>query len=109
MTLKRRTFLGLMGVSSIATGLQLAAPLAARAAPKTVAYAGRLYRWDGSNRIFVSTDGGGSWGEHANLGPGRSVKKLAVDQRNRLNATVAFGSWSFGLVLASDLVAWRTA
>jgi hypothetical protein len=106
----RRKFLKLLGLASIAATARL--PLLAgfaAAAMKTVSYGGRLYRSDGSGKVYVSTNGGTKWALQTDLGRSYSVTKLAVDRSNRLNASVGFASWSFGLVLAPDLNSWRTA
>src|SRR6266576_5799504 len=106
----RRKFLKLLGLATIGATARLPflAGLAA-AALKTVPYGGRLYRTDGSGKVYVSTNGGTNWALQTDLGRSYSVSKLAVDRSNRLNASVGFGSWTFGLVLAPDLKSWRTA
>jgi hypothetical protein len=106
----RRTFLRLVGLASIAATARLPflAGATAAAAAKGVAFGGRLYRADGSGKVFVSANGGTNWALQTDLGNRCSVTKLAVDRGNRLNATVGFSSWTFGLVLAPDLTSWRT-
>ena len=105
----RRKFLKLLGLASIGATARLPflAGLAA-AAIKTVPYGGRLYRTDGSGKVYVSGNGGTVWALQTDLGRSYSVTKLTVDRSNRLNASVGFGGWSFGLVLAPDLKSWRT-
>ena len=107
----RRRFLKAMGLALIAATARMPflASIAAAAATKQVSFGGRLYRVDGSGKVFVSANGGTTWTVQTNLGRSCSVTKLAVDQSNRLNASVGFGSWTFGLVLAPDLKSWRTA
>jgi len=85
------------------------AGVAAAGSTKPVSYGGLLYRTDGSGKVFVSSNGGTTWTLQTDLGGKCSVTKLAVDRSNRLNATVGFASWTFGLVLAPDLKSWRTA
>jgi hypothetical protein len=105
----RRRFLKLLGWSSMAATLRLPfADAIASAAPKTVSFGGRLYRSDGTGKVYVSSNGGSSWAQQTDFGRSLSVTKLAVDRSNRLNASLAFGAWSFGLALAPDLKAWRT-
>jgi hypothetical protein len=106
----RRKFLKLLGLATIGATARLPflAGLAA-AAMKTVSFGGQLYRTDGSGKVYVSANGGTTWSLQTDLGGKYSVSKLAVDRRSRLNATVGFGSWTFGLVLAPDLKSWRTA
>lgn len=106
----RRRFLKALGLASIAATarLPLGAELVAAAAAKPVSYGGRLYRSDGSGKVYVSSNGGTSWALQTDLGRSYSIAKLAVDRTNRLNASVGFGGWTFGLVLAPDLKAWRT-
>jgi hypothetical protein len=107
----RRRFLKALGLAFIAATARVPflASVVAAGATKPVSFGGRLYRNDGSGKIFVSTNGGTSWTQQTDLGRNCSVTKLAVDRSNRLNATVGFSSWTFGLVLAPDLKSWRTA
>jgi hypothetical protein len=88
--------------------LPFLAGLTAAATPKTISYAGRLYRIDGSGKVYVSGNGGTSWTLQTDLGRKYSVTRLVVDPADRLTASVGFDSWSFSLVLAPDLKAWRT-
>jgi hypothetical protein len=106
----RRRFLKLLGLASTAAAARLPflAGFTAAATTKTVSYGGRLYRNDGSGKVYVSANGGASWTLQTDLGRKYSVTKLVVDRANRLIASVGFGSWSFDLVLAPDLKAWRT-
>lgn len=107
--MRRRTFLKLIGLASVGAMARLPFLAAAvAAATKSVSYSGRLYRSDGTGKVYVSSNGGTSWAQQTDLGRSYSVTKLAVDRKNHLNATVGFGGWSFGLVLAPDLKAWRT-
>ncbi len=105
----RRKFLKLLGLAVTAVTARLSFPWeAVSAASKTVPFAGRLYRSDGSGRIYVSADSGKTWALHSDLGSSNSVTKLAVDKMNKLRATVGYAGWSFGLVLAPNLTAWLT-
>jgi hypothetical protein len=110
MEMHRRSFVKGLGLAFVAATARvpLVAQAVAAAAPKPVSYAGRLYRNDGTGRIFVSEDAGTTWTQQTDLGAELSVMKLAVDRGNRLNAIVSYRSSSFGLVLAPDLKAWRT-
>jgi hypothetical protein len=107
----RRRFLKALGFALIAATARVPflASVTAAAVTKPVSFGGRLYRNDGSGKIFVSANGGTSWTQQTDLGRACSVTKLTVDRSNRLNASVGFGSWTFGLVLAPDLKSWRTA
>ena len=107
----RRRFLKALGFALIAATARVPflASVAAAGSTKPVSYGGRLYRTDGSGKVYVSTNGGSIWMLQTDLGGRCSVSKLTVDRRNRLNASVGFGGWTFGLVLAPDLKSWRTA
>jgi len=107
----RRRFLKALVFALIAATARVPflASVAAAGSTKPVSYGGRLYRTDGSGKVFVSSNGGTTWTLQTDLGRRCSVTKLAVDRSNRLNATVGFASWTFGLVLAPDLKSWRTA
>jgi hypothetical protein len=108
--MRRRTFLKFIGLASVGATARLPFfAVVAAAGTKAVSYGGRQYRSDGSGKVYVSTNGGTTWALQTDLGRSYSVTRLAVDRRNRLNATVGFAGWTFGLVLAPDLGAWWTA
>jgi hypothetical protein len=108
--MNRRKFLQMLGLASTAVAARFPFPWeSVSAASKTVSYGGRLYRSDGSGRVYVSTNNGRTWGVQANLGSSNSVSRLAVDKSNHLCATVAHSGWTFGLVLAPDSTAWLTS
>ena len=100
--MRRRTFFKFLAVASVGATARLPflAAAASAAATRTVSYRGQLYRSDGSGRIYLSSDAGSSWKLQRDLGRSYSVTKLVVDRNNRLNASVGFSGWTFGLVLA---------
>jgi hypothetical protein len=105
----RRTFLRLLTVSAIGATLRVPFAWATVAAgARVVSAGGRLYRSDGSGRVYVSLDAGKTWGLHSDLGSSCAITKLTVDSRDRLHANVAFSRWSFGLLLGPDLRSWLT-
>ena len=105
----RRRFLKLLGLASAWSALRFPIPWAAvSAASKSVSAGGRLYRSDGTGRVYVSTDGGLTWRLHSDLGSGYSVTRLTVDRGDRLHANVGFQAWSFNLVLAPNRQSWLT-
>jgi hypothetical protein len=108
--MNRRKFLQLLCLASTAVAARFPFPWeSVSAASKVVSYGGRLYRSDGSGRVYVSADNGRTWGVQTNLGSSNSISRLAVDKSNHLRATVGFSGWTFGLVLGPDSTAWLTA
>lgn len=107
----RRNFLKLAAALSVGVALPMGfdwpGVAAAAAAARTVSAGGRLYRSDGG-RVLFSRDQGKTWAHHSDLGPGCPVRRLSVDRKGRLRATVGFRRWSFGLVLAADQRTWLT-
>jgi hypothetical protein len=107
--MERRRFLKLLGFGAVGAtmGLPFGSGLA-MAGSTTVSCGGKLYRSKGTGKVYVSDTGGKSWKLHSDLGASYSITRLAVDKQGRLNATVRFRGWSFGLVLASNLKSWLT-
>jgi hypothetical protein len=104
--MRRRTFLKLAASATVATAWRFAFPWAAAAATRYVSYAGSLYRAGGAGKIQTSADGGRTWRLHSDLGDMYSIKRLAVDRRNRLGLTVGYAGYTFPLVLAQDKRSW---
>jgi hypothetical protein len=105
----RRKFLKLLGLAFGAVTVRFAFPWQEAAARSTaIAYRGLLYRGDNHGQILVSSDGGDTWRVQTKLGPDRSVRKLAVDRHDRLQATIGYHRHRFRLTLAPDTGYWRT-
>jgi hypothetical protein len=104
--MKRRNFLKLAASATVVTASELAFPWAAAAATRSVSYAGSLYRAGEAGKIETSTDGGRRWKLHSDLGDMYSIRRLAVDRRNRLALTVGYDGYTFPLVLAQDQRSW---
>lgn len=110
LLMRRRKFLKLLGLTSLAGSIPLPfASVAGAAAAKPISSGGRYYRTDGSGQVFVSLDKGETWALHSDLGPDYSVTRLASDRSDRLHATVGYSAWSFELLLASNQLSWLTA
>lgn len=108
--MRRRRFLKLLGLTSLAGTIPLPFASVAAAAPaKPVSSGGRYYKADGSGRVYVSVDKGKSWAVHSDLGSDFSVTNLAADRGDRLHATVGYSAWNFELLLASNQISWLTA
>ena len=105
--MRRRRFLKLVGLTSLAAVIRVpfAAPLAA-APLRLVLYEGLHYRGDAAGYIYTSGDGGNTWAVHTNLGPMFSVDRLAVDRRSRLRAIIGYSGRSFDLQLAANRRSW---
>jgi hypothetical protein len=107
----RRSFLKLGAALSVGAvmplGFDWEAVAAAAAAARTVSAGGRLYKFSG-RRVYVSRTRGKTWALHSDLGPNCPVRRLTVDRRGRLHASVGYRRWSFGLVLAPDRRTWLT-
>jgi hypothetical protein len=104
----RRKFLKLLTLAGAGLAINLSFPRWASGAVRDVSYAGALYRSDGRGGIYKSTNAGATWVLHSDLGDIYSVSKLAVDRRNRLQATVGYAGRTFDLVLAPDMRSWLT-
>ena len=108
--MRRRNFLKLVGLTSLGAVIRLPfAAVVAGAASRPISSGGRLYKTDGTDRIYVSLDKGRTWALHSGLGPDYSVLALAADRADRLHATVGFSAWSFELLLAPNQTSWLTA
>ena len=108
--MRRRKFLRLLGLTSLGAAVRLPlAAVVAAAALKPISSGGRLYKTDGSGRVYVSLDKGKTWALHSDLGPDYSVLRLASDRSDGLHATVGYSAWSFELLLAPNLRSWLTA
>ena len=104
--MRRRTFLKLAASTTAATAFQFGFPWAAAAGTGYVSFAGSLYRAGGAGKVETSADGGRTWTLHSDLGDMYSIKRLAVDRRNRLRLTVGYAGYTFPLVLAQDKRSW---
>ena len=105
--MRRRRFLKLVGLTSLAAVIRVPFDAPIAAAPlRVVAYEGRHYRGDAAGYIYVSSDGGYTWTVHTNLGPMFSIDRLAVDRRSRLRAIVGYSGRSFDLQLAANRRSW---
>lgn len=108
--MRRRKFLKLLGLTSLAGTIPLPfASVTAAAAAKPISSGGRYYKADGSGRVYVSVDKGKTWAVHSNLGSDCSVTSLVSDRSDRLHATVGYSEWKFELLLASNQISWLTA
>ena len=106
--MKRRTFLVVGASATVAAAAKLVFPWRAAAASGYVSYAGSLYRAGGAGKIETSTNSGGTWALHSDLGDMYSITNLGVD-RGALRLTVGFVGRTFPLVLAKDKRSWLTA
>ena len=108
--MRRRSFLKLVGLTSLGAAIRLPfAAVVAGAASRPISSGGRLYKTDGSDRIYVSLDKGRTWTLHTGLGPDYSVLGLAGDRADGLHATVGYLAWTFELLLAPNQTSWLTA
>jgi hypothetical protein len=108
--MRRRKFLKLVGLSSLAAGLQIPFGVAFAAAASRTLSAGELsYKWDGSGRVYLSEDGGKTWRQHSDLGPTYSIVRMSADRDGGVHSLVDFRGRTFELLLASDRRLWLTA
>ena len=115
--MRRRTFLKLVGLTSVAAVLSGSALASAastsgatgshsavrRTGPSSLSYRGR------NGRIFVSANGGRSWKHHTNLGPDYRVSRVDTNGSGGATATIGYAGRSFALALSPNLRSWLTA
>jgi hypothetical protein len=108
---RRRSFLKLAGVATVAATARLALPgwvPVANAAKRVTALDGKQYRGDRHGYIFVSEDAGATWNPHTFLGPQYPIRKMLIDPSGRVQANVGYRSRMFKLHLAPDAKSWMT-
>ena len=113
--MRRRAFLKLVGLASVAGSLPWVSAVAAAsrrpagspAATQLSAPGSRLYQGRGG-RIYMSSDAGRSWQLHTDLGPEYDVRRVLTDDAGGATARVGYGGRSFRLTLAPDLRSWLT-
>jgi hypothetical protein len=113
--MRRRSFLKLIGWTS--AWAALAGPSAVSAATTAAAQTGSAtvntpsrvrYKAEGG-RIYVSSNNGGTWTMHTNLGSMYRVDGIGVDKTGTVQATVDYAGRPFTLRLTPDLRWWLTA
>ena len=113
MPFPRRTFLKASGLTAVGLATQSLIPEIAGAAGTSgvrtsdVEHNGRMFRVHPTGRVLVSSDRGGTWKLHTDLGPERPVQSLSKSGA-ALRARVAQRNNPFDLELTASGTDWRS-
>ena len=105
--LKGTGLASMAGVAAVALS-QADGPAFRWSRSRDLAVGDRVYRVDGSSRVYVSMDGGATWAVHSKLAERLSVRAIGRGAGRRVSIGVAFSGRQFLLYLADDQLGWQT-
>jgi hypothetical protein len=107
--MKRRNFLKLSGIASIALLAPVGLIVKGIASITTVKVQGKTFHGSDDGKVYVSRDDGQNWERLANFGPGMATKSFTAIPGARIYARFEFAGNPFALVYSLNDGQWRTA